>query len=493
MELCQNCHTGHLIEPPNGQQSYLKCDACNAILLLYKPMPHQVEYHKDQTKFKGFFGGYGSGKTVSTCQDVIHHILTTPNGLTLIGAQTFPQLEQTAMKEFFDWFPQDLIFHYSKQKNYVDVVNGHRVLFRTLDDETKARSLNLTCFWIEEANTVAYEYFTQLQTRLRNTSTKKHRGFLSSNPDLNWIKTDFLLKSETINQHGYNDDNVIYLQDVKNPAISSHIVPTHLNKYLPENYERDLKATKPDWWIRRFLYGSFENREGLVYPAALDFIVEPFEIPNHWERIGGADFGILDPTVLVLGAIDPDEGILYLYDEHYQADKPVPHHAQIMNAMLDPIPNGALRAVMADPSGRNRNKHDGRTLFQHYAEYGIYFQPAGNSIDSGIAKVLAYFSLERIRIFNNLFNTIKEFTLYKFKPKELGDDKNADEKPEDKWNHAMDSIRYLVSILPDNPENLRNGSYGLYKDRLNGGKMQNIPYELQDEDNAYSGSWASNF
>ena len=103
MELCQNCHTGHLIEPPNGQQSYLKCDACNAILLLYKPMPHQVEYHTPN-KVQRIFGGYGSGKTVSTCQDVIHHILTTPNGLTLIGAQTFPQLEQTAMKEFLIGF-----------------------------------------------------------------------------------------------------------------------------------------------------------------------------------------------------------------------------------------------------------------------------------------------------------------------------------------------------------------------------------------------------
>ena len=55
-------------------------------------------------KVQRIFGGYGSGKTVSTCQDVIHHILTTPNGLTLIGAQTFPQLEQTAMKEFLIGF-----------------------------------------------------------------------------------------------------------------------------------------------------------------------------------------------------------------------------------------------------------------------------------------------------------------------------------------------------------------------------------------------------
>ena len=193
-------------------------------------------------------------------------------------------------------------------------------------------------------------------------------------------------------------------------------------------------------FVDSYMVASKTEKDSCI--LALDFTVDPFEIPNHWERIGGADFGILDPTVLVLGAIDPDEGILYLYDEHYQADKPVPYHAQIMNALLDPIPNGALRAIMADPSGRNRNKHDGRTLFQHYAEYGIYFQPAGNSIDSGIAKVLSYFSLERIRIFNTLSNTIKEFTLYKFKPRELGDDKML--MRNQRINGIMQWIRYVI-------------------------------------------------
>ena len=50
----------------------------------------------------------------------------------------------------------------------------------------------------------------------------------------------------------------------------------------------DLKATKPDWWIRRFLYGSFENREGLVYPVALDFTVDPLKY-----RIIGRESAVL--------------------------------------------------------------------------------------------------------------------------------------------------------------------------------------------------------
>src|SRR5699024_2389362 len=130
--------------------------------------------------------------------EFIDHIYNTPNGTGLIGAATLPQLEQTAMKQFFEMFPEEHIADYSKQKNYVDCVNGFRVIFRPLDDEGKARSLNLTAFWVEEASEVGYEYFVQLQTRLRNHATDHHIGLLSTNPDMNWIKTEFLLKSKKI-------------------------------------------------------------------------------------------------------------------------------------------------------------------------------------------------------------------------------------------------------------------------------------------------------
>ena len=92
--------------------------------------------------------GFGSGKTTTACAETIDHILTTPRGRTLIGAATFPQLEETAMQEFFEMFPEELILRYHKQKNVVVTKNGHRILFRPLDSEQKARSLNLTFFWI---------------------------------------------------------------------------------------------------------------------------------------------------------------------------------------------------------------------------------------------------------------------------------------------------------------------------------------------------------
>lgn len=140
-ELCPNCHSGYMQEPSTGQLSYVQCDNCEAIEMLYMPMPHQLAFHADPSKFKAFFGGYGSGKTKTTVQEMIRHQLATPNGTSLMGAQTYSQLEQTSMKEWFEQMPIPFIRFHSKQKNYVDLINGHRVLFRSLDDEGEQLAL----------------------------------------------------------------------------------------------------------------------------------------------------------------------------------------------------------------------------------------------------------------------------------------------------------------------------------------------------------------
>lgn len=285
---CEICEYGTYEVPENGQEWHVVCDECHAIAMCYEPLPHQAAFHADPHKYKMFAGGYGSGKTTTGCMETIDHILETPGGRTLIGAETLPQLEQTAMEEFFKVFPAELIVHYNKQKNYLDTANGHRVIFRPLDDEQKARSLNLTFWWIEEANGVDYAYFVQLQTRLRNNATPFQRGIMTTNPDMNWVKTEVLLKAHKIYNSEYhyeqNPDDI-------NPNISVHIGPTHLNIHLPDTYYEDTAKGKPDWWIARYLNGSFENKEGLVFPQYSDAIVDDFVIPRFWERRIGGDFG----------------------------------------------------------------------------------------------------------------------------------------------------------------------------------------------------------
>lgn len=434
---CNHCKIGHYVEDGQTGDWWLRCNECNAILFCYNPMPHQAQFHADGHKFKAFFGGYGSAKTSTCAAEMIRLTTSTPGGTSLIGANTLPQLEQTAKKDFISMLHPSLIDNYSIQKNYIDLTNGHRILFRPLDDSGKARSLNLCYVWIEEASEVNFDYIVQLQTRLRNHATTNHQMILSSNPDLGHVRTEFLLKADKI----YGSERNYYIPpEDKNPNISVHIASTRLNKYLPPDYFRTTSHGKPNWWIERYLNASFDYAEGAVYQDFGDHIVKPFKIPNHWEQMGASDFGIRDSTVLLLGAIDPDTGITYIYDEYYKSGMPIPENAKRMKTMIEKVPYGKLRFLVGDPAGKRRGNNDLRSIFDHYAEYGLWFKDGNNRIDAGIAKVNAYFSLGRLKIFSSCANTIREGLNYKYKPLEMDSQKNPDNKPIDKDNHAMDNL-----------------------------------------------------
>lgn len=306
---------------------------------------------------------------------------------------------------------------------------------------------------------------------------------ISSNPDLGWVRNEFLLKADRI----IGSDRPYFVpEEDKNSDISVHIASTRLNKYLPADYFVSTARGKPHWWVERFLNASFDYAEGAVYQDFGDHVVKPFKIPQHWDRLGGADFGIRDHTVLLMAAIDPETGIVYLYEEYYKNNRPIPENAKHMLEMVKAVPYGKLRTLVGDPAGKRRGNNDLRSIFDHYAEYGLWFKDGNNRIDAGIAKVQAYFSLGRLKVFSSCANTIREGLNYKYKPVEMDAKVNLDEKPIDKDNHAMDSLRYLVNELPDDVDNLKQKSYK-YKDWA--GKIEDgkIPWALQAEEKQPTG------
>ena len=317
---------------------------------------------------------------------------------------------------------------------------------------------------------------------MRNSATKRHRGLLSTNPDINWIKTDFLLISHQI--YGTNDN---YYQDPDeiNLAFSTHIAPTHLNIYLPDDYITTVSANKPEWWKNRYINGSFTHAEGQVYPDFDSTLIEPFDIwtkikQEGWEVYTGADFGMRDPTVFLMIAVDPYEGVAYVFDEYYKTDEPVPYHAEQMNMRLEKIPHGLHRANVGDPSGKRRSIHDNRSIFDHYREYGIYFSEGDNRIDAGIFKVHSYISRGKLKVFNTLSNTIREHRNYRYPEPALDSQKNLDaDKPIDKDNHTVDTLRYILQELPDDP-NLLKSKMSRPNHYL--GEMDNhLPYALRED------------
>lgn len=497
---CKKCGHGIMIETDNASEWWVKCDDCGHLVFCYEPMPHQLRFHMDPSKFKMYGGGYGSAKTSTGCAEFLMLVFNTPRGRGLVGAHTYPQLEQTAKKQIIDMLPSELIRKYNQQDNIITLTNGYEILFRSFDNEQKLRSLNLCHVYMEEANGTEYSIFTQLQTRLRHHATDDHRIIMSTNPDGNWVKTEILLKADRI--YGAKEVYARPVED-RNPNISVHIARTDMNTFLPKTYINDIKVGKPEHWIRKYLEGSFMQAEGMVYPNFEKAIVRDGSITREdiihniqtkgWRVMGGSDFGILDPTVLLQAAIDPTDGTVYLYDEYVRNRVSIGTHAKEMKHRLQHIPIGGLLKLMGDPSGAKRSQTDMKSIFNHYQEYGIYFQKGNNRIDAGIMKVYSYLEMEKLKVLPSLVDTIKEASEYMYKPTELGE--KADEKPQDIKNHTMDALRYLVAELPDDPMSMVTEAYNSTDFRNTNNTQTALPFELREDISLVSdpNAWYNNY
>lgn len=459
---------------------------CNTYLNTYVPQAHQYAFHEDNHTFTGNFGGFGSGKTLTSREEIYKHIFITDNGNTLIGANVASQYEQTIKREIEADLPAAFVQRINTQKAYYDLINGHRVMFRPYDDPDKLRSYNLTSFLIVEASEVKQQSFTQLKTRLRNLAATvperdEHgeiiyrtaangvkipvikenwqRGIIESNPSAGWIRNDVLLVSSDIYKHGEIVDEYDVDPEKSDPAISTHVTSTSANEFLPDNFIENNVKNKPMWWVNRYIYGSFLYAEGKVYPRSAAAVVDDFEIPTHWKRILAFDYGLSDDAVFILGAIDEEKGILYIYDECRSKDNNIETLANIFHDFTRDIPVGGwVCPPIIDPKSGPKRDYDKKSLSDHFLDYGISFIPGFVNVEARIFRTNTYIEAGRLKIMRKCRALIEEFDNYKFK---------ADEsvmsgftgKPEDKDNHGINAVEWICMELPADPSKLLYGVY----------------------------------
>ena len=455
--MCQDIVTVH------SNTFYGQCPTCHMTLIDYKPAPHQEAFHRSNSLYRLNIGGFGSGKTTMCCAEIAIHALTTPNGRSLITAPILKQVKDAVLPELDKFLPPYLLKKHTRTPSpYYQLLNGHEIVVYASNDEQNIRSLNLTAFYIEEASNVDYSVFEQLQVRLRNmagltihpTTQKvledRRMGLISTNPDEGWVRDNFLLNSHLIHTSDSMDKSVYEKLKVQRPLADyeAFLSSSRDNIYLPPGFINSVTAGKSRAWIRKNIDCYLDVKEGAVYPDFFTCVVEPFPIPKTWKRVYGFDKGYRDETALLCGAIDPETSIIYIYDEYYVAEQPISFHAVQIPPYITPFQR--LYPIQSDPSIRSRNEQNGESYQTYFYRVsgGIWLEPANNAIDLGIEKVRDYMYVGKLRIFSSCENLKKEASKYTYSPI---DSRNAD-KPIDKYNHLMDCLRYLVSILPANPK-----------------------------------------
>lgn len=496
---------------------------CNTYINTYIPQPHQCAVHEDAHLYVGNFGGYGSGKTTNSQQEQYKHIFLTPNGNSLIAANITPQYEQTIKRDIESDLPVQFIKEVSTQKQYMDFVNGHRLLYRPLDDPDKLRSLNLSHAIILEASETPHEAFVQLQTRVRHEAAFRNapdakpgdppiadwrKIIIESNPDAGWIRSEFLLISKDIYRHGavkeklprpdtidsddYEAQGTTY---ALNKQMSSHITATSANRFLPSDFVKTLSRNKPAWWINRYLFGSFSYAMGLVYPTAMEYIIPAAPIPKSWKRLVAFDYGLSDTAAFIFAAINPEDGDIYIYREVTRTNNNVAELARLYHENTADIPSGGMYTPpLIDPKSGIKRDYNKRTLIDHFLDYGIAFQPGAISVDARVFRLNTFFENGKVRIMDCCRTLISELRDYKWK-----DDKNSanglGSKPEDKNNHCINALEWIAMALPADPAKILTGVYNREGQRIDEQERRNqreAYWALRDDTPLESGADTNN-
>jgi hypothetical protein len=161
---------------------------------------------------------------------------------------------------------------------------------------------------------------------------------------------------------------------------------------------------------------------GLVFPIAeSDMICEPINIPDHWPRICGLDFGWDHPTAAAWAAWDRDSDIIYIYDTYAMSQEAVPIHASAVKARGQWIP------VIWPMDGRQADKGSGKSLTEQYRNEGVnmtrehFTNPpqqgqkentGGISVEAGVQEMYTRFMTNRLKIFNNQSKLLEELRMY---------------------------------------------------------------------------------
>jgi len=357
-----------------------------------------------------FSGAFRAGKTIALCAKGLKLSLDFPNNFGLIARKVRSTLPQTTLKTFLEKIcPGELIAGYNKQEGLIKLVNGSEIYFCGLDDPLKLGSLELGWAGIDEAIETVEDDWQMLEGRL-NKPGVFHQLFAATNPG---PPTHYLYRMFFNEGRG----EVYHASSLDNPE-------------LPEDYILRLGEFE-GIYRERYVLGLWAGLEGLVYSSFDDKVclIPRFEIPNNWLVYTGHDFGLANPAAMFY-AENPVSGDLFAFREYIPGGgRGIYDHVQEFKQITEGY--NVIR--------RSGGSHQEGEIRQGYTAQGwVISEPKNNDRMYQIKKVQGLHRLNKVFVFNDLTNYIKEKFSFAFK-------KDSEVIDNEARFHLMAAERYILS------------------------------------------------
>jgi len=467
------------------------------------------EFDQCRAKIQFFGGGFANGKTTALVIKALKLCAAYPGSNGLLGRSTYPKLNDTLRKVFFLWCPPDWIKKMPTQDdNTCYLTNGTVINFRyisqrgkqNVDGSTTSNLLSATYDWIGidqiEDPEIVHKDLLDLMGRLRGQTPYRPDGeeditmpdsgprwlMLTSNPTSNWVYKEIIKPLIVYKKTGRKMENLLAHPVTGVPIIELVEGSTYTNKEnLTEDFLRTLEASYKGQMKDRFLDGKWAAYEGLVYQEfdedkhvitraqAMDHLWNMQKRRVRVTAIEGFDFGLTSPSCYLLGFVD-DWGRVTVIDGYYERNCHYTKQPQMVEKIRRKYAHlinfdDEIRADPAIFKTKVIEKHidTGTPLSQLLWDAGMECRPANNDIISGVAKVGAYLGEQPthphiitneapaplLYFVDDLDFIQDEITNYYWDKSSLGD---LLDKPIDRDDHALDTLKYMLSHLPDPSE-----------------------------------------
>lgn len=415
----------------------------------YFALPKALELHyaARQADIKGtqnliaLGGARGPGKTHATLAQVGLDDCQRFAGLKVLFLR---KIAKDSKESFEDLIPKifgHVEYSYVPSNNVLSFPNGSRIIlggFQNESDIDKYIGIEYDVIVLEEATTLSYKKYLAVRGSLRSTKQGwRERMYLTANPGgigHGWFKTEFVIPYRT-----------------KAPGFTLFIPSNYKdNPFLSEDYVRYLEELQGPMG-KAWRDGDWDIFEGMSFPS-WDYsrhVVKYRELPLHWSRIRGIDWGYAAPFVCLWGAKDPDTGRYYVYKEW--SGKQITDKQQAKGIVDRTSQQERIDITYMDPSmwAKNRQNEKDGTVYSTadtYLDNGVIPTKADNDRLSGKRKLDQLLAdlpdgQPGIVFFEGCVDTIRTIPLL------VSDKNNPEDVDTDLEDHWYDAVRYLLSNI----------------------------------------------
>lgn len=302
-----------------------------------------------------FYGGAkGGGKSHGLREIMLKRRIEIPESYGVIFRKTYPELYNNHIFPLLRKFPV-LKEWYQQGNKEIHFPNKSVLAFRHCQYEKDLglhQGQEYHDLAIEEAGEWPEDWFWTLKGSNRSGRPGiQPRCLLTGNPGgigHKWLKRLFIDRNYRPEAESPEDFGFVPALVYDNPALMKND-PTYIKR---------LKAHKNPMLVKAYLEGSWDIRAGQYFDVVSrnTHVVEPFEIPDHWERMAMFDYGYNHPSAFIWLTSDSD-GNCYVYREYGRAGR---RPEEVAHDVMDMMEDGEIEKLSNIPAGHDCwTKHRG--------------------------------------------------------------------------------------------------------------------------------------